>query len=120
MAKNNFYSVAANTSDPSVMNFLHEKIQHVIYIVKENRTFDQMLGDLTNGADADPSLVQFGSVSRRTSTASRSQLRHAGQLHGPRRRQHGWLVLVHARPYDQHGEVTQQINYAGVEPRPVL
>ena len=32
--------------------------EHVIYIVKENRTYDQMLGDLTQ-ADGDTSLVFF-------------------------------------------------------------
>jgi YVTN family beta-propeller protein len=34
-------------------------IEHVIFIVKENRTFDQVFGDFP-GADADPSLVLFG------------------------------------------------------------
>jgi len=34
-------------------------IQHVIYIVKENRTYDQVLGDLSKGA-GDPALVLFG------------------------------------------------------------
>ncbi|MBV9852148.1 MAG: hypothetical protein JO250_20980 [Armatimonadetes bacterium] len=34
-------------------------IKHVIYIVKENRTYDQVLGDLLQG-DGDPSLVLFG------------------------------------------------------------
>jgi YVTN family beta-propeller protein len=33
--------------------------EHVIYIVKENRTYDQVLGDLTQ-ADGDTSLVLFG------------------------------------------------------------
>jgi YVTN family beta-propeller protein len=33
--------------------------KHVIYVVKENRTFDQVFGDL-QGVDADPSLVFFG------------------------------------------------------------
>ena len=33
-------------------------IQHVIYIVKENRTYDQVLGDLEKG-NADPSLCLF-------------------------------------------------------------
>ena len=42
------------------MQFLNERIKHVIYVVKENRTFDQVLGDLTNGAKVDPSLTQFG------------------------------------------------------------
>ncbi len=34
-------------------------IQHVIYIVKENRTYDQVLGDLGKG-ESDPALVLFG------------------------------------------------------------
>jgi len=34
-------------------------IKHVIYIIKENRSYDQMLGDIPH-ADGDPSLVWFG------------------------------------------------------------
>ncbi len=34
-------------------------IRHVIYIIKENRTYDQVLGDL-GGADGDPALTLFG------------------------------------------------------------
>lgn len=34
-------------------------IQHVVYIIKENRTYDQVLGDLPQG-NGDPSLVMFG------------------------------------------------------------
>jgi DNA-binding beta-propeller fold protein YncE len=34
-------------------------IEHVIYIVKENRTYDQVLGDMKEG-NGDPSLVIFG------------------------------------------------------------
>lgn len=34
-------------------------IRHVIYILKENRTYDQILGDLPVG-DGDPSLTMFG------------------------------------------------------------
>src|ERR1700756_828402 len=33
--------------------------KHVIYIIKENRTYDQVLGDLSEG-DGDPALVFFG------------------------------------------------------------
>ena len=60
VAANNGYSVPANPNDATVMSFLHQHIKHVIYIIKENRTFDQILGDLTNGANADPSLVMYG------------------------------------------------------------
>ena len=34
-------------------------IKHVIYIIKENRTYDQVLGDMAQ-ADGDTSLVMFG------------------------------------------------------------
>ena len=34
-------------------------IHHVIYIIKENRTYDQVLGDLKEG-NGDPSLVMYG------------------------------------------------------------
>jgi YVTN family beta-propeller protein len=34
-------------------------IQHIIYIVKENRSYDQVLGDMKEG-NGDPSLVLFG------------------------------------------------------------
>ncbi|MBI4482630.1 MAG: bifunctional YncE family protein/alkaline phosphatase family protein [Acidobacteria bacterium] len=34
-------------------------IQHVLYILKENRTYDQVLGDLPEG-NGDPNLVLFG------------------------------------------------------------
>ena len=42
----------ARPGDPS-------PIQHVIYIVKENRTYDQVLGDMKEG-NGDPSLSLFG------------------------------------------------------------
>jgi YVTN family beta-propeller protein len=41
------------------MHFLSTKIKHVIYIVNENRTFDQMYGDLGNGSNGQPLLTFF-------------------------------------------------------------
>jgi YVTN family beta-propeller protein len=38
---------------------LPAQIRHVLYIVKENRTYDQVLGDVKEG-NGDPSLVLFG------------------------------------------------------------
>jgi len=43
--------------DP-MMQFLSHQIKHVIYIQKENRTYDQVLGDLPQG-NGDPTRVQF-------------------------------------------------------------
>jgi YVTN family beta-propeller protein len=48
-----------NGRDVATMGFLRRHIEHVIYIVKENRTYDQILGDLPVG-NGDPSLVMYG------------------------------------------------------------
>ena len=47
-------------SDPGTISFAsgQNPIKHVIYVLKENRTFDQILGDLKVG-DADPSLNMY-------------------------------------------------------------
>ncbi|HUA15195.1 MAG TPA: phosphoesterase [Verrucomicrobiae bacterium] len=53
-------------SDPGKVAFAggENPIKHVIYVIKENRTFDQILGDLKNGdtavGDGDPSLNMYG------------------------------------------------------------
>ena len=48
-------------SDPGTITFAsgQNPIKHVIYVLKENRTFDQILGDLKVG-DGDPSLTMYG------------------------------------------------------------
>ncbi|MGA2003914.1 MAG: bifunctional YncE family protein/alkaline phosphatase family protein [Terriglobales bacterium] len=47
-----------NPQHDPMMAFLHSRIKHVIYIQKENRTYDQILGDLPQG-NGDPTRVQF-------------------------------------------------------------
>jgi DNA-binding beta-propeller fold protein YncE len=59
VAQNSGFNFQLSQQDIATMTFLHQHIQHIIYIVKENRTFDQILGDLTNGANADPAYTQF-------------------------------------------------------------
>lgn len=56
VAQNNGFDLGRE-EDP-VISFLHERIKHVIFVVKENRTYDQILGDLEKG-DGDPSIVVF-------------------------------------------------------------
>jgi YVTN family beta-propeller protein len=57
VAENNFYG--ADPESERSMALLRRHIKHVIYIIKENRTFDQVLGDLDNGAEVDSSITQF-------------------------------------------------------------
>ena len=61
VASNNRYNVNTVANDANVMAALHQRIHHVIYIVKENRTYDQVLGDVGQGSNGDPSLTVFGS-----------------------------------------------------------
>ena len=44
--------VPERTGEPSVF-------KHVLYIIKENRTYDQVLGDMPAG-NGDPALCMFG------------------------------------------------------------
>jgi hypothetical protein len=59
VAANNHYRRTVSSKDESTMAALRQKIQHVIYIIKENRTYDQILGDLEVG-NGDANLVEFG------------------------------------------------------------
>ncbi len=58
VAVNNRVFAAPSADDARTMAFLRGHIHHVIYIVKENRTYDQVLGDLEVG-NGDPKLAIF-------------------------------------------------------------
>ncbi len=65
VATNNRFSSIESTSDAQIMAAVSSGVKHVIYILKENRTYDQVLGDLVdkNGmpiGEQDTSLVQWG------------------------------------------------------------
>jgi DNA-binding beta-propeller fold protein YncE len=44
--------------EQATMQFLRGRIHHVVYIIKENRSYDQVLGDLERG-NGDPTLTLF-------------------------------------------------------------
>jgi DNA-binding beta-propeller fold protein YncE len=112
VATNNGYTTPESPHDRAVMAALHAKIQHVIYIIKENRTYDQILGDLGNGANGDPKLTMFG----RAVTPSLHRLASqfvtldnfycAGEVSGD-----GWPWSTEARESD-FGTTTIPMNYA--------
>jgi len=68
VTKNNRFSSTSATGP--AMAAVHDGVQHVIYILKENRTYDQILGDLGRG-NGDPTLALLGRRSRRISTTWR-------------------------------------------------
>jgi len=114
VASNNLYSATPVANDATTMNFLRGRIRHVIYIVKENRTFDQILGDLTNGANADPTLTQFGkritpnfhNLATRFVTLDNFMDPGDGSMDG-------WAWALQGRVTNTE-TITQQLNYAAV------
>jgi DNA-binding beta-propeller fold protein YncE len=89
-------------------------IHHVIYIIKENRTYDQVLGDLKAG-DGDPSLTMYGA----DITPNQHKLAlqfgvldnfyDSGEVSGDG---HNWSTAAITTDYN---EQTWQINYRGKE-----
>src|SRR5262249_13625780 len=58
VAANNFYD-SERAEDHKLMEALRQRIKHGIHIVRENRSFDQILGALGKGSNGDPSLTQL-------------------------------------------------------------
>ena len=49
---------AVGARDQALMQFLRGKVHHLVYIIKENRSYDQVLGDLERG-NGDPTLTSL-------------------------------------------------------------
>ena len=95
--------VRANGWDSTHAGTTYPPFQHVIYILKENRTYDQVLGDLS-GADGDTSLVLFGrtvtpnhhALAERFGTFDRFFVNAEVSADG-----HNWSMAAYATDYTQ-------------------
>jgi len=114
VAANNGYLAKHSDKDVEAMEFLHSKIKHIIYVVKENRTFDQILGDLGNGSNGDPSLTLFGeAVTPSFHRMSREFVTLDNFMDPGDGSMDGWSWSMRGRVTNTE-TVTQQINYARV------
>ena len=114
VAANNGYLLEPSRSDEEVMHFLHSKIKHIIYVVKENRTFDQILGDLNNGSNGDPSLTLFGElVTPSFHRMARNFVTLDNFMDPGDGSMDGWSWSMRGRVTNTE-TLTQQINYARV------
>jgi len=98
--------------DQEMVQFLRGKIHHVVYIIKENRSYDQVLGDLERG-NGDPALT---SLPEPISPNHHALARHfvtldnfyaSGEVSGD-----GWNWSTAARATDSV-EKTLPVQYAG-------
>ncbi len=116
VAENNHFAAVLAAIDDPLMAQLRQRIKHVIYVIKENRTYDQVLGDLDRG-DGDPSLTEFPepltpnhhALARNFVTLD--NFLDSGEVSGV-----GWNWTVAGRTTD-YTEKTVPLNYAdrGVE-----
>ena len=117
-SQNNFYAPAANqfaAADAQVMSFVSSHIQHVIYIIKENRTFDQILGDLGNGSNGDPTLTLFGRRVTPNFHKMASNFVTLDNFMDPGDgSMDGWAWSLQGRVTNTE-TITQQLNYASVD-----
>ena len=112
VAANNGYRVKPSESDSEAMNFLRSKIKHIIYVVKENRTFDQILGDLGNHSNGDPSLTLFGEpVTPSFHRMARNFVTLDNFMDPGDGSMDGWSWSMRGRVTNTE-TLTQQINYA--------
>ena len=108
-ANNNF---EATRDRNAILSSLRGKIEHVIYVVKENRTYDQVLGDLDRG-NGDPALAifperltpNFHQLARQFVTLD--NFYDSGEVSGD-----GWNWSTSARTADSV-EKTAPVTYAG-------
>jgi YVTN family beta-propeller protein len=115
VAQNNGYAAAPVGNDAAIMAFLRSRIQHVIYVIKENRTFDQILGDLSNGANGSPALTQFGKrITPSFHKLASSYVTLDNFMDPGNGSMDGWAWSLQGRVTNTE-TITQQINYAFVD-----
>jgi YVTN family beta-propeller protein len=108
---NGFAAAQTHAKWESTMAFLRGKIKHVIYVVKENRTYDQVHGDLPIG-NGEPSLAILSPYAPNHNKLAQQfvtldNFYDSGETSGV-----GWNWTTAARTND-HVEKTQPPNYAG-------
>jgi len=111
VAKNNGFNVKLAAQDRTILQTLRKNIKHVIYIVKENRTYDQIFGDLLAG-NGDPNLTQFPEVVTPNQHALAKQFVQLDNFYDSSNVSYdGWQWSTAGRSVDAT-EKTYMVNYA--------
>ncbi|MBV8334376.1 MAG: hypothetical protein JO358_02785, partial [Alphaproteobacteria bacterium] len=111
VATNNGFNLKLTPADHALLQTLRKEVRHVIYIVKENRTYDQMFGDLPAG-NGDPNLTQFPEAVTPNQHALAKQFVQLDNFYDPSNVSYeGWQWSTAARSVDAT-EKTYSVNYA--------
>ena len=99
-------------ADAAAMAQLHARIKHVIFIIKENRTYDQVLGDLEKG-NGDPRLALLGEhITPSHHALARQFVDLDNFMDSGEQSSTGWTWSTAGRTTDLL-EKTAPVNYAG-------
>jgi len=111
VAKNNGFNAKLTLQDRTILQTLRKNIKHVIYIIKENRTYDQIFGDLPAG-NGDPNLTQFPEVVTPNQHALAKQFVQLDNFYDSSNVSYdGWQWSTAGRSVDAT-EKTYMVNYA--------
>jgi DNA-binding beta-propeller fold protein YncE len=99
-------------AEEKLFSFLRNHIKHVIYIMKENRSYDQILGDL-KGANGDPRLTLFPekitpnhhSIARNFVTLDNTLVSGEGSIQG--------FMWTYSGQTNDHNERVEPLGYVG-------
>lgn len=114
---------AAAPAEPSVIPSVvgaGSPIQHVIYIIRENRTYDQVLGDMGKG-DGDPALTLFGRKVTPNAHAIADQFVLLDNLYCDGEVSvdgHAWSNSAYASDYNEKTWPSNYANRSDVKPAP--
>lgn len=108
---NNFPVVKRHDRNAGMMEFVRSRIDHVIYVVKENRTYDQVLGALDRG-NGDPSLAILAPYSPNHEALAKQFVTLDNFHDSGETSNTGWNWTTAARSTD-FTEKTSPVNYAG-------
>ena len=90
-------------------------IKHIVYIIKENRTYDQLLGDLGRG-NGDPKLAEFGKHVSPNTQALATQFPLMDNFYNSGQRSndgHNWAMQAGSPDYLEKGVTTRRTNVFG-------
>lgn len=112
VALNNGFVLPPTETEQEVIAGLRQNIKHIIYIVKENRTYDQILGDLPTG-NGDATITQFPQVITPNFHALAQDFVLLDNFYcSGEVSMDGWQWSVGARTVDADDKATP-VNYAG-------
>ncbi|TQS27097.1 bifunctional YncE family protein/alkaline phosphatase family protein [Microbispora sp. KK1-11] len=117
-ADNGFHRAGGGTTPGAASSVVPRRarepspIKHVIYVVRENRTFDQELGSIGKG-DGDPSLNLFGDESAPNARALARRFVTIDNFYADAEvsaQGWNWVVAANSNPYSEQG---WPANYSG-------